>query len=109
MPFLFETLLTTRRVMNQSQPTELRSKRSLKVKQKEHHAKPNGTNTQIHIKESTFQELKKVQAQLTMHLGSTPSIPLIIRRSLSTYLRAVSRMDTSSIADEAFVLKEHFR
>lgn len=88
---------------------EIRCKRNLKVKQKEHHSRPNGTSTQVHIKESTFQELKKVQEQLTAHLGACPSLPLIIRRSLSSYLRAVSRMDKKGLEDEAFTLKEFFR
>lgn len=91
------------------QPTELRCKRNLKVKQKERYTRPNGTNTQVHIKETTLQELKKVQEKLTEQLGTCPSIPLIIRRSLGTYLRAVSRMDDKGIADEAFIIKEHFR
>lgn len=89
--------------------TELRCKRVLKVKPKEHHSRPNGTSTQVHIKESTLQELKRVQEKLTEHLGSCPSLPLIIRRSLGSYLRAVSRMDEKGIADEAFTLKEFFR
>ena len=88
---------------------ELRCKRLMKVKQKEHHSTPNGTSTQLHIKESTLKELKQLQAKLTEHLGSCPSLPLILRRSLSTYLRAVSRMDERALADEAFVIKEHFR
>lgn len=89
--------------------TEMRCKRALKVKQKEHHAKPSGTNTQIHIKESTHGELKQLQEKLTANLGVCPSLPLIIRRALSTYIRAVKRMDESQLADEAFILKEHFR
>lgn len=89
--------------------TEMRCKRILKVKQKEHHAKPSGTNTQIHIKESTHKELKKLQERLTANLGVCPSLPLIIRRALSTYIRAVMKMNEGQIADEAFVLKEHFR
>lgn len=88
---------------------ELRCKRQLKVKQKEHHARPTGTSTQVHIKESTYQELKRVQEKLTAHLGACPSLPLIIRRSLSSYLRAVSHMDERGIRDEAFTLKEFFR
>ena len=95
--------------MNYQQPSELRCRRNLKVKQREHYARPSGTNTQIHIKESTFQELKQLQTKLTKHLGACPSVPLIIRRALSTYLRAVSRMDEKTLADEAFVIKEHFR
>lgn len=63
----------------------------------------------MHIKESTLQELKRLQERFTEHLGTCPSLPLIIRRSLSTYLRAVSRMDNNGIADEAFTLKEYFR
>lgn len=88
---------------------ELRCTRQLKVKQKEHHARPNGTSTQVHIKESTLQELKKVQEKLTEQLGVCPSLPLIIRRSLSSYLRAVAKMDPKGIEDEAYTLKEFFR
>ncbi len=90
-------------------PLGARCKQLLKVKQKEHHARPCGTSTQVHIKESTFQELKRVQQKLTEHLGSRPSLPLIIRRSLSTYLRALSRMDDKALGEEAFILREHFR
>lgn len=89
--------------------SEMRCKRVLKVKQKETHAKPSGTNTQIHIKDSTHREVKKLQEKLTAHLGVCPSLPLILRRALSTYIRAVSRMDDKGLADEAFVIKEYCR
>lgn len=87
----------------------MRCKNHLKVKQKEHHARPSGTSTQVRIKESTYQELKRAQEKLEKHLGASPSLPLIIRRSLSSYLRAITRMDEKGLEDEAFILKEHFR
>lgn len=81
----------------------------LKVRQKERYRKPSGSTAHIRIKESTLRELQKAQERFAAHLGATPSLPLIIRRSLSSYLRAVSKMDDKRIQDEAFTLKEFFR
>lgn len=81
----------------------------LKVRQKERYKEPSGSTAHIRIKESTLRELQKAQERFTNHLGATPSLPLIIRRSLSSYLRAISKMDDKGIQDEAFTLKEFFR
>lgn len=84
-------------------------KHILKSKQRAPHSTPTGTSTQVRLKESTYQDIQEIQKKLREHLGTTPSMPLIIRRSLSTYIRAVQRMDAKGMSDEAYILKEHFR
>ena len=84
-------------------------KHILKSKQRAHHSTPTGTSTHVRLKESTYKDIQQIQKKLREHLGTTPSLPLIIRRSLNNYIRAALKMDDQNLEIEAFTLKEHYR